>query len=161
MKTKCPLILRPILLVFLLTTLCACSEDSDGLEENIDCGLDVATCLTDGNRQSYSNYSSDGSQTTNSCFLSIQMGFNIDGTFTWNSMSNTDDRCLELIGFPNFTGQWTLENNKTEIHITPPWFTDQGQTKTVLEIIELNEKDLIARTPNRTGATTEIVWRRI
>jgi hypothetical protein len=153
--------LKNLGILLLIVGLSSCGEDSDMLSESIDCGTDVAGCLTDGGRQTYSNYSSDGVPTTNDCFKSIQMGFNMDGTFTWSSDSDTDNRCLELIGFPNYTGQWTLENNGNEIHITPPWFTNNGQTKTVLEIISLDERDLKAMTPNQTGAKTEIIWRRI
>ena len=147
--------------ISILIGLLACNKDNESSPKTTDCSVEVAECLTNGDRQVYFMYSSDGSQVTNTCWLSIQMGFESDGTFTWQSNSDVNENCMNLIGFENFTGQWTLENNKTEIHITPPWFTDNFQTETVLRIIELNQAEFKAATPNQTGATNEIIWRRL
>lgn len=147
------------LILFTVLLSASCNNDDDA-SETIDCSVDVAECLTDGDSQVYFMFSSDGSQVTNSCFMSIQIGFDIDGTFTWNSNSGSDANCLDLIGFEDFTGNWTLENNNTEIHITPPWFTNQGQTKTVLDILSLSETDMEAITPSQAGEFT-IIWRRL
>ena len=146
--------------ISILVGLLTCNKDDETTPATTDCNVEVAECLTDGSRQAYFMYSSDGVPTTNNCFLSVQMGFEADGTFTWSSDSGTDANCLNRIGFEDFTGNWTLANNKTEIHITPPWFTSQGQKETVLKIVSLNETELTAETPSQVGIST-IVWRRL
>lgn len=144
----------------LLIGLMACNNEEKASPKIIDCDVDVAECLTNGSRQVYTMLTSDGAPVTNTCFLSIQMGFENDGKFTWSSNSDKDERCMELIGFENFSGNWTLANNKKEIHITPAWFTNFNQTKTVLKIISLDENELVAETPSQVGVF-RVVWRRI
>jgi hypothetical protein len=144
----------------LLIGLSACNNEEESTPAAIDCSVQVGECLTNGNRQAYIMYKSDGALVTNSCFQSVQMAFQSDGKFTWTSDSDKRERCMDLIGFENFTGNWTLENNNQEIHITPAWFTNFGQTETVLKIISLDENELVAETPSQVGVST-IVWRRL
>jgi hypothetical protein len=130
-------------------------EDKDDSSDGYNCAVQFEECLTNGARQAYFPYSADGVPNTSSCFLNIQMGFEMDGTFTWNR----DDDCDRLVTVENFTGEWTLENNKTEIHITPPFFP-RTTTVTVLKVISLGEDEFTAITPTPVGADT-IIWRRI
>jgi hypothetical protein len=123
--------------------LIACSEDDNTTSvQAINCNVDVADCLTDSNLQAYVPVSHDGTVFTFDCALSIRIGFNASGSFTWNS--NTDMDCLELTGIEPFVGNWTLENNNTEIHITPPLIAEHGQA-TILTIVSLNELELEVR----------------
>ncbi len=136
----------------------ACNEDVTSTD-SLNCTVEVLECLTNGSSQSYFVYSTDGVITTGNCFLSIRMSLYTDGTFDFTSNGDTDTNCRERVGFDSFTGNWILENNNSEIHITPPWFTDQGQTETVLKIITLSEREFSAETPTQGGLTTK-VWRR-
>ena len=121
----------------------ACSKDDETPPVQFNCAIDVADCLTNRNLQAYIPYSYDGGLNVDPCDLSIRMTFNASGTFTWTSDGDTDIECLEDIGIPNFVGNWTLENNNTEIHITPPWWTNNGQTETVLTIQSLTDLELV------------------
>ncbi|NNL15640.1 MAG: lipocalin family protein [Flavobacteriaceae bacterium] len=155
-------IAKLILTCTLSIIIIACSKDDDTTpEQAINCNVDVADCLTNGERQTYFPYSYDGGVIVDPCDLSIRITFNASGTFSWFSDSDTDIECLEDIGFENFVGNWTLENNNTEIHITPPWWTNNGQTETVLTIQSLNESELVVLQQIDGQGIWRVVWRRI
>ncbi len=135
--------------IICITLILSCGGD-DNPPLPIDCeGADFSACLTGGSQKIWSPATSGGSPITDECVTSIQITFGANGSFSFFSR----DECTETT---NYDGTWEVNEDNTEIHITPPWFPQESLT--ILEIVSFTESTLTAVTPTDVGRQT-IGWR--